>query len=452
LEAIKSIFFVLAYFFLSQLSAQSIKGNGFPDGNIAKVYYYNGLEHSLLQSYTVANGQFQIKYDLGVKAIGYIVMKGFSPAMLVLNAEDIELKPLFPAKELRVISGSENKFLDAFLRAKDYREKSLSAWVYLDSLSRSEVYRGHSIAKRTIHRQLSRIETKIHKSITGLNDKTFVGWFLRIRHQISSIVFSGDISIKERLDQLEFLRNLDYSDERLWHTGLIRDALEYQLAIIPELFTAQDSIVAQYKKTVHTILGKVITDEEKYEKLFAFFFDFMERNNLTYISEYLALQESTNGSCLKDVALSHKLDSYRKLKVGSKAPNIDFSKGELFNNNSKTCLDSIKSPYILLMFAADWCPNCQEKIPQLKSLVPVWSELGIEIIQISLNETPDSSGQAFNQYPWMTYCDFMKWESPVVQSYYVIGTPTYFLLDRNKNILLKSASFTQLSEFIQTHL
>jgi hypothetical protein len=55
-------------------------------------------------------------------------------------------------------------------------------------------------------------------------------------------------------------------------------------------------------------------------------------------------------------------------------------------------------------------------------------------------------------YPFFTYCDFKKWESKVVQDYYVFGTPTMYLLDRNQKILLRPNSVAQMDAWIDWYL
>jgi hypothetical protein len=45
-----------------------------------------------------------------------------------------------------------------------------------------------------------------------------------------------------------------------------------------------------------------------------------------------------------------------------------------------------------------------------------------------------------------------KWESKVVQDYYVFGTPTMYLLDRNQKILLRPNAVVQMDAWIDWYL
>jgi hypothetical protein len=49
-------------------------------------------------------------------------------------------------------------------------------------------------------------------------------------------------------------------------------------------------------------------------------------------------------------------------------------------------------------------------------------------------------------------CDFKKWESPIVKSYYVFGTPTLFLLSNERKILLRPNSVKQMDAWVDWFL
>jgi hypothetical protein len=56
---------------------------------------------------------------------------------------------------------------------------------------------------------------------------------------------------------------------------------------------------------------------------------------------------------------------------------------------------------------------------------------------------------AIKAFPNITHnCDFKKWQGKAVSDYYVYGTPTFILLDRDKKILGKVTSFEQLISLV----
>jgi hypothetical protein len=49
-------------------------------------------------------------------------------------------------------------------------------------------------------------------------------------------------------------------------------------------------------------------------------------------------------------------------------------------------------------------------------------------------------------------CDFKKWESPVANQYYVFGTPTMFLVDKKREIILRPISVQQVDAWVDWFL
>jgi hypothetical protein len=54
--------------------------------------------------------------------------------------------------------------------------------------------------------------------------------------------------------------------------------------------------------------------------------------------------------------------------------------------------------------------------------------------------------------PFISTCDFKKWDSPIAQDYYVFGTPTMFLLDDKRKILLRPNSVKQMDAWVDWFL
>lgn len=72
-----------------------------------------------------------------------------------------------------------------------------------------------------------------------------------------------------------------------------------------------------------------------------------------------------------------------------------------------------------------------------------------KVIAISLDEDKTAYETAIQKLPLLIHdCDFKKWEGKAVTDYYVYGTPTFIVLDKDKNILGKFPEFEQLKTFI----
>jgi hypothetical protein len=69
-----------------------------------------------------------------------------------------------------------------------------------------------------------------------------------------------------------------------------------------------------------------------------------------------------------------------------------------------------------------------------------------------LDETKEAFDQFSHSFPFLSFCDFQKWNSPIVTSYFVFGTPTLFLLDAKREILLRPTSIAQMDAWVDWYL
>jgi thiol-disulfide isomerase/thioredoxin len=143
--------------------------------------------------------------------------------------------------------------------------------------------------------------------------------------------------------------------------------------------------------------------------------------------------------CQDDVeksAFENRMASYAAMKPGNKAPNI------LFENNSS--LYDIKSEQVLVVFWASWCPHCTEEMPKVNE----WAKdhPDTKVIAISLDDSKSEYDLAIKQLPNLSHhTDLKKWDGKAATDYFVYGTPTFILLDKDKKILKKASSFEMLT-------
>lgn len=150
-----------------------------------------------------------------------------------------------------------------------------------------------------------------------------------------------------------------------------------------------------------------------------------------------------------------QLESYRAMKKGNIAPDINFGNTTYLNGMKQTMfsnLTALTTSYTLVVFGASWCPKCNEELPKLIQNYAEWRNLGVEVVYVSLDTEKQVFEQAVKTYPFFAYCDFKKWESRVAQDYYVFGTPTFYLLNNNREILLRPTSIDQVEAWVDWSL
>jgi thiol-disulfide isomerase/thioredoxin len=182
----------------------------------------------------------------------------------------------------------------------------------------------------------------------------------------------------------------------------------------------------------------------------------LEKRSLFQASEYLAIKLLNEKSCTINNDFAAQLESYRAMKQGNTAPDFDFKADCLAPGYPPAeipkKLSELKSKYTVVVFGASWCPQCPVELSQITSLYQKWKGQNIEVVFVSLDEDKKIFKSFAGIFPFISICDYQKWESPVVKSYHVFATPTIYLLNNKLEILLRPNSVNQLDSWVDWYL
>ena len=199
-----------------------------------------------------------------------------------------------------------------------------------------------------------------------------------------------------------------------------------------------------------------MADEQKLNEITEYLFRLLEKRSLFVSSEYLALKLLNEQGCTINSDFSAQLESYRAMKKGNTAPDFEFN-GDVFAPAYETGtkpkkLFDIKSDYIVVVFGASWCPQCPKELSQIARLYEKWEKYNVEVVFVSLDEEKDIFRNFVKPFPFISLCDYQKWESPVVKDYHVFATPTIYLLSSKREILLRPNAVSQLDSWVDWYL
>jgi len=96
-----------------------------------------------------------------------------------------------------------------------------------------------------------------------------------------------------------------------------------------------------------------------------------------------------------------------------------------------------------------WRPACHEELSAIAGLYEKWNKHDAEVVFVSLDEDNEAFRNYAGGFPFISICDYQKWESPVVKAYHVFATPTMYLLDSKREVLLpalQDREFTRQKE------
>jgi thiol-disulfide isomerase/thioredoxin len=212
---------------------------------------------------------------------------------------------------------------------------------------------------------------------------------------------------------------------------------------------------AEMNRSTDALIQTLMGHDKVLNEITNFLFDLLERHSLFSSSEYLAIKLLNTTGCSLNDELAKQLETYRTMKKGNRAPEIEF-KGSCFlegkENYSITKLSTINAKQKLIVFGASWCPSCKQELPKIAEKYINWKQKGLEVIFISLDEDKQLFAEFVKNFPFFSFCDFNKWESKAAKDYYVFGTPTMFLIDQNQTILIRPTSIDHVDTWVNYYL
>jgi thiol-disulfide isomerase/thioredoxin len=221
-------------------------------------------------------------------------------------------------------------------------------------------------------------------------------------------------------------------------TEHILEYLKYYMN--PEMKFSEEEMNSGFIKSVDIIMDKFGgNDKTKQFALQYLQLGFKEIGNekvLQYIDEKYATQEQCTTS---DNDLQKRLKGYEALKIGNLAPKIELTA----NDGSVKTLSDYTQEKVVVVFWAGWCPHCKEEMPKLQE----WAKdtKNTLVLAISLDEDYTAFQTAAAQFPNMLHtCDLQKWNGKITSDYYIVATPTLFLLDKERKIVGKYSSVATL--------
>jgi len=417
---------------------------------------FNGFQTYIIDSGQVdENGYFSLHYADKDYGMGYLKSEDDKPFMLILGGEDIALEgeALSVPQSIEILKGEENQLFGRYASEHPRREQALSAWDYLYRIySQDSLFSIHAKPLEAIEQEKERIKAEDQAFLDALDNQSYVSWFLPVRKLVSSVSTIAQYRTEEIPGAIVAFRQLDYTDRRMYKSGLLRDALDAHIWLIENSGRSLDSVFIELNISIDLMVENLLADEDKLNEITDYLFNLLELRSLFAASEYLALKILNEVSCTIDASLASKLESYRAMKKGNIAPEIKILGDVLAPGYARQQipenLDQITTEYTLLVFGASWCPNCSAELGEIVSKYATWKSHGVEVVFVSL-DTEKSAFEAYvKDFPFISFTDYQKWETQAAQDYHVFATPTLFLLDSNRKIILRPNSARHMDAWV----
>ncbi|MFN2395816.1 MAG: thioredoxin-like domain-containing protein [Bacteroidales bacterium] len=460
IKSFTTILFCILYF--NAFAQHTITGT-LPDlaGQQVKLTGFEGFNIYAIDSAIVnEKGIFQLAFNDADFGMGYLSAEDNEPFILILAAgENVKLKGevLAYPETVEIISGKQNLLFGQYAAEHPRREQALSAWDYLERIYlQDSLFAIHKNPKTAIKQEKQRIKEEDKAFLESLDPDSYISWYLPLRKLVSSVPVIAQYRTEEIPAAIASFRSMDYTDPRLYKSGLLRETIENHFWLIENSGRSLDSVFIEMNISIDHMIENLVSDEKKLNEITDYLFRLLEQRSLFESSEYLALKVLNELNCTIDYDLAAQLESYRAMKTGNTAPDFDFGEDYLAPGydpaNIPQKLSDLNSAYTLVVFGASWCPQCPEELLQIAGLYEKWKKYKVEVVYVSLDEDKETFKSFAGVFPFISICDYQKWESPVVNAWHVFATPTMYLLDDTREILLRPNSVKQMDAWVDWFL
>ncbi|MDA9564173.1 thioredoxin family protein [Flavobacteriales bacterium] len=399
-------------------------------------------------------GHFNVSCTSPYSGMGYIETADKSRLFLVINEPKIEISGvhLQLPDSTHFNQSNENNWFATYAKQHGMRESALAGWKYLAPQYSSTYSLGNPATHAFINTEIKRLENEDQRYIDQLPASSYVKWYIPIRKLIDDMPMSAQRYVERIPKNIADFRSMDFTDKRLVNSGILDDLLEGHYLLLENMGQPLDTVYKEMNRSTDYLLDNLMGHDILLNDVADYLFNLMEKRSLYTASEYLALQMLNQNSCSVDHKLAKQLETYRAMKVGNTAPDIQFIEGIKNENLTANNLSEMDQEYTLVVFGASWCPHCTTDIPKINQYYESWKAKGMEVVLITLDHNEEQFTSFTQDFPWPCYSDFKAWESPIAESYYVFATPTMYLLDKDRNIMLRPISAAQVDAWMQYKL
>ncbi|NMH87363.1 TlpA family protein disulfide reductase [Flavivirga algicola] len=439
----KRLFF-LSVLLPSILFAQhTIRGKFSPakDYNVALLYKVTPTVSDYITNAEVgADGSFQFKLDAnaakGMYRIVYAVPQEDYNFDIIFNGkEDIELT--FNSETgVTFLNSIENKLLASYTDSMSMVTQSLGNYFRQqskDTLALKAIFKTQAetqssfetAAKNTIALHF----IKANKPYIPKEFKNMETYVNNVRaHYFDFVDFNNEI-----------LQSSSFLEERM---------LNYVFGMS---FKSVDEI-AGYMKNVDVFCKAMKSTPIKVKRillasLWQQMADLSHEDVANYIAENYLMDIAVS---LNDQELLHGLILYKNLSIGNVAPDFYLEKGEVKKESTKKMSTLKVADRYIILFWSSTCSHCLNEVPQLQAYLKPKGKNQVKVVAVALEEDTANWKRLITDYPEFIHVyGSGKWDNEIGNDYGVTATPTYFVLNKNKEIIAKPEDFEALKVFFE---
>ena len=376
-----------------------------------------------------ATGKFRITFDSKAS-------KGTYQLVYKLPEEEHNFDLIYDGKERVSLKFSEKEGLIF----KDGQNRIYSEYLQEMKIIQEEINSTLSSDKEKMNQLFTR-QKDIQKKAEQASKNTFVHSFI-----IANSPYIPDEFVNREVYDINrksnFFDNFNFNDPHLQSSSLPLKMLENYYH---EFVTLKKGI--NYQSVINDIHLELKNTNPSFQKtLLAQFWRNLIAENKNNAANYLAQRYLIPlANSLEDIELSEKLQQFKNLSMGVKAPNFAL----MDYDNDKTLYDLESSDYYILAFWSTECSHCMKHIPEIYEKLKTISSEKIKVIAVGL-ELDDTTWRekTLELSGFINVLATDQFLNELVKEYNVRATPTFIVVDKDKKIIAKPSGVKNLYEII----
>lgn len=247
-----------------------------------------------------------------------------------------------------------------------------------------------------------------------------------------------------------YFKGLNFNDSLLLRADLFTGKIVGYLSLFQSKGMSKPEVEKAFIPAVDTLLKKTVVNKKLYEFTLNYlvngFQEFGFQKLLLRIADSSKLAQFKDNSP-RAKELENKLYAIRTLAPGHVAP--DFAARTI--DGKRIRLKKVRADTTLLVFWASWCPHCKAQLPKLKKYYNPAHTSHLQIIGISVDTDKKSVEKAIKEegYAWPNIAKLKGWDGPIAKLYGVSATPTFVLLNKDKEVIATPTSVEDLEKYLK---
>lgn len=357
----------------------------------------------------------------------------------VYNKEDVSFifNPEYPKQSAAFLTSIENKLYGNYLTDITVVQQKL------DSIQIAVLQNPSLDLKEDYKKTLEKVAAVQARYMLSSKNK-YIAPFVKAsaRNNPSEIL----TSVPAYLGNIKntYFDKLDFSNQTLINSSFLTNRI---LDYIFYINYTKDDVKQQglYKQSITTVLSKIKNVRYK-SAIIEFLIEQFETTKNIAIIDYLF---NEHYSKLPKNSQNTQFIEEKKLlfaaEVGRIAP--DFSWQEKGSSFQLSTLNDAN--HYVLVFWSTGCSHCLKEIPELHSFMKTKPSLKVVGFALEKDAFVWETYTNSNLNGWHNVLGLQKWQNKTARTYNINATPTYFILDKNKKIIAKPNSFTDVKAFIE---